>query len=218
MELLEVPEIPPVPKNNQDIPGFNNVAHNEKLKETAKLVKPSSRVLEVGTAWGRSTWSLLDDLPSPFELHVLDPFTHLEGGKMKHYEGCMKKHSDNMCQRYALKIFVEQGQLACWNWGVPQHPRYDSEHVVVHQMLSEKFRETDDNEWGLVYLDGNHSYPNVSAELNKWADCPIICGDDYHPVHKGVIQAVDEFLVRYPDREFWYDTPESGSGFFRILK
>ncbi|KKM93190.1 hypothetical protein LCGC14_1210850 [marine sediment metagenome] len=217
MQLLEVPTIPPIPKHYMDVPGFNNEAHNESLQETARLVQPGSKVLEVGTAWGRSTWSLLDSLPSPIELHVLDSFIHLEGGKIRHYEGCMKKHADIVCQRYALKVFMEEGQRACWDWSLKQHPRMNTDKIVVHQMLSEKFRETDDIKWDLVYLDACHSYQSVSGELNKWTDCPILCGDDYHPVHKGVVKAVDEFLAKHPERQFWHDTPESRSGFFRIL-
>ena len=55
-----------------------------------------------------------------------------------------------------------------------------------------------DNSLDLVFLDGNHTYDGVKADLLGWwpklkSTGSIMCGDDYRPKHAGVIKAVDEW-------------------------
>lgn len=49
-----------------------------------------------------------------------------------------------------------------------------------------------------VYIDANHTYEAVKADLDAWyplvKDGGWICGHDYTGPHKGVKKAVDEFL------------------------
>ena len=53
--------IPKPVKHYLDIPGFNNPKHLEALGEFARNVKSGGRVLEIGCAWGCSTWILLNN-------------------------------------------------------------------------------------------------------------------------------------------------------------
>lgn len=205
-----------MPKNCMDVPGFNNEAHNESLQETARMIPGNSLVLEVGTGWGMSTWSLLDSLPDGCELHVLDSFTNPDKRKEFHAKGVLEKHSHNPCVVEAINVFLKKGQLAAWNHSIDQHPRR-SMVKDVHVMTSEAFRRTDKRKWAMVYLDGNHSYENVKSELLHWKDVPFLCGDDYHPAHQGVTRAVDEMLARDPKRIFWNDSRPK-SGFWRAIK
>lgn len=51
---------------------------------------------------------------------------------------------------------------------------------------------------GFVYIDGDHRYESVRADLAAWwpqvAAGGILAGHDYMPEHTGVRQAVDEFV------------------------
>jgi len=55
----------------------------------------------------------------------------------------------------------------------------------------------EDGTFGLVYIDGGHTYEGVKKDLNAWypkvSKDGIICGDDIG--WAGVKQAVDEFFV-----------------------
>jgi hypothetical protein len=50
-----------------------------------------------------------------------------------------------------------------------------------------------------VYIDGNHEYQEVRADIFAWwpkvKKDGVLCGHDYVHVWKGVIQAVDEFVL-----------------------
>jgi hypothetical protein len=48
----------------------------------------------------------------------------------------------------------------------------------------------------LVWIDGDHSYPGVKADLCKWMPWAqlMICGHDYHEKEPGAMRAVDEFF------------------------
>ncbi|OWS70099.1 class I SAM-dependent methyltransferase [Polynucleobacter campilacus] len=54
-----------------------------------------------------------------------------------------------------------------------------------------------DGSFGLVYIDGDHTYEGIKKDLNAWypkvSKGGVICGDDIGWV--GVKQAVDEFFV-----------------------
>ena len=66
--------IPHPPKRNQDIPGFNNQQHLKSLMAFASSIPENSKVLEIGCAWGLSSWALMDSLPKGCKLHVCDTF------------------------------------------------------------------------------------------------------------------------------------------------
>lgn len=51
-----------------------------------------------------------------------------------------------------------------------------------------------------IFLDANHTYPSVKADLNAWyrkvRPGGIVVGDDYATSHPGVPQAVNEFFAQ----------------------
>lgn len=53
---------------------------------------------------------------------------------------------------------------------------------------------------GFIYIDGEHSYSAVQADIAAWwprlAPGGILAGHDYHPRFSGTINAVDEFAAR----------------------
>lgn len=60
---------------------------------------------------------------------------------------------------------------------------------------SESFFASYDRETpALVFLDGSHDYEHVRNEIRhaKRLGARVICGDDYHEMHAGVVRAVKE--------------------------
>jgi hypothetical protein len=60
----------------------------------------------------------------------------------------------------------------------------------------------------LLFIDGNHTYEGVKADIYAWLphmkDDGIIFFHDYDITSPGVIKAVDEFVASYPVKEFKY--------------
>jgi len=209
--------IPKTLESYSDVPGFNNDTHLDNLMKFASSIPERSKVLEIGCAWGGSTWALLDSLPKNCKLHVCDTFgmNHPQL-KQKHYNGVMKKHSHNTAVAYAMNLYLEKDHRAVFDWCLKQHPRYNKIVKQVHQKPSLEVL-AEDSEWDFVYIDGLHSYENVKAELNIVGKTKYICGDDYHPAHPGCMKAIDEFVSKNPHREFTHDDFESGSGFWKVV-
>lgn len=206
----------PTVANWNDVPGFNNDTHLENLKSFVSSIPENSKILEIGCAWGGSSWALMDGLPEGCELHICDTFgMNNPQLKQHHYQGVMKKHSHNPTVCFAMDLYMRTNQRTMFDWCVRQHPRYKEVVKAVYQMPSLSVLAKNSN-WDLVYIDGLHSYENVSLELEYCKDVPFLCGDDYHPVHEGCKKAIDEFISKYPDKTFYHDTFESGSGFWSL--
>jgi hypothetical protein len=213
----------PIPKQITtylDVPGFNNSKHLDALMEFASNVPKGSRVLEIGCAWGCSTWALLDSLPDGVYLHTCDTFgMNHPALKQKHFEGVMAKHHHNSAVSYAMHTYIEENLNAhrkVFDWVIGQHPRRGRVKHTVHQKPSTQVLEKD-VEWSMVYIDGLHSYENVSTELKYLKDVSLLCGDDYHPAHPGTVKAIDEFLQK-DQRVFEHHDFDTGSGFWTATK
>ena len=209
--------IAPPPKSVLDVPGFNNLKHLTNLSKFVSTIPTNSKVLEIGCAWGGSTWAILDGLPEGSKLYTCDTFQmNTPVLKNRHYQGVMAKHSHNPSVVYAMQLYMKNDQKAVFDYCLSYHPRFFDFHKAVYVEKSLKVLEND-NKWDLVYLDGDHSYSTVRSELEYIKDVKYICGDDYHPAHPGVIKAVDEFLLEN-DFQFQHDEFESGSGFWSMIK
>jgi predicted O-methyltransferase YrrM len=127
---------------------------------------------EIGVFRGDFSAQLLK-LARPERIHLIDPWQNkLSDGDALH---------DGVCRRFAGEI--QRGT------------------VVVHRAPSAEVATTlEPLDW--VYVDGNHSYENVSADLTGYFSLlkpgGIIAGDDYGvdgcSWGDGVRQAVDEFV------------------------
>ena len=208
--------IPHPPKRNQDIPGFNNQQHLKSLMAFASSIPENSKVLEIGCAWGLSSWALMDSLPEGCKLHVCDTFGLNGSQKQTHYNGVMKKNSNNPAIVYAMNLYMEKDHRTVYDYCASQHPKYFSVHKKTHQMKSIELLKQD-SKWDMVYLDGAHSYRNVKNELKYLNGTQYLCGDDYHPAHDGVMRAVDEFL-RNNKYIFKHDNFDTASGFWKMEK
>ena len=203
-----------------DVPGFNNSKHLDALSEFAAKVPAGGRVLEIGCAWGCSTWVLLDSLQEGVELHTCDTFgMNNINLKRKHFQGVMKKHKHNTAVSYAMNMYLEEqenAQRKVFNWVIAQHSRRFKLKHTVHQKPSLQLLKNDTN-WSMVYIDGLHSYDNVLAELSYLKKVYLLCGDDYHPAHEGTMKAIDEFRSNNK-RLFKHHPFESRSGFWTMIK
>ena len=199
----------------RDVAGFNNKTHLQSLAEFAASIGENSRVLEIGVGFGGSTWQLLDSLPNNCELHSCDTF-QMNNNKRKHIDGILQTHQTNVAIINQMAVYENKDQRAAFDWAVKQHPRYKTLMKRVHHYTSLKLLRNDVN-WDMVYIDGLHSYENVSQELKKLDHVEYMCGDDYHPSHKGCKRAIDEWISR-TGRPFAHDPFESNSGFWYSKK
>lgn len=78
------------------------------------------------------------------------------------------------------------------------HPRV-CESVKAAGLMTEKA--------DLIFIDANHEYENVKADIEAWwphvVQGGILCGHDYHS-HGGVRQAVEEFGKDGVTANVWY--------------
>ena len=127
------------------------------------LVKPKSKILEVGVFRGKFA-RFLRSL-EPTELHLVDPF-----------EG-------NLCSGDADGINIEciDGEQA---FQEVQKLFRDDMQVHIHRGWSPQALEMFPDEYfDLVYLDGDHTYKGISKDLEMAyrvvRDGGYICGHDY---------------------------------------
>lgn len=206
--------IPKQPQTSSDIAGFNNKRHLESLGDFIKKLPEGSRVLEIGVGWGGSTWEILDNLPERSEMHSCDTFQMNDNATIfKHTRNVMAKNSHNSTIAYQMNIYKDRGQREAFEWGIKQHSKYYKFMKKIHECKSLTLLKKDLN-WDCVYIDGLHSYENVSKELDLLKHVKYLCGDDFHPAHPGCMQAISEFNEKVENRTFWHDPFESGSGFW----
>ena len=204
--------IPTPPKSYMDVAGFNNPTHLDNLSKYISELE-SGRILEIGCAWGCSTWAILDSIQEKASLYTVDTFgMNNPALKQKHYNGVSKKHSTNPSVMYGMQIYMEKDQRSTFNHFISYHPNR-KKLKKVYQCSSLEVLQKDVN-WDLAYIDGLHSYENVRQELDYLKNVKMLCGDDYHPAHKGCMQAIDEFKQKYPERTFYHDPFDTGSGFW----
>lgn len=162
-----------------------------KLENREKLLEhiftPNMRVCEVGVLVGDFARQMVLTL-DPESLVLVDywntqPAEVYQGGYAAMMQGEHRTNFLAVCERFS-NFHMKSGSVA---------------NLAVLKMLSTEAaklfaRETFD----LVYLDANHSYEAVKADLHEW--WPLvktggwIAGHDYTGPHLGVAKAVNEFF------------------------
>lgn len=206
--------------NPNHIPGWINQTHQDRLAQTLHSMKEGSRILEIGCGYGRSTYQILTHMPKDSVLHTVDTYRHLDPRKFnkKHHKAYKRKGivMDPQLSKH-LKMMLQLGQRGFWDHIISQHPRNAS--VTAYQMTSvEYIKQHPHNTYDMVYLDGDHSYTAVSQEIAHYEHTDILCGDDYGPAHPGVIQAVDELRLKYPNRTWQPSEQRLKSGYWVVSK
>ena len=173
------------------IPGWTEKKQHEHYEDLVNILPKNPKVLEIGCGWGKSTWAWLDVLPDTTEYHIVDhfklPFSRLVsfGARRRSlitYKQLKRIRNQNIGHREIFDAIIKQ------------HPKHHLIKKVWH-MNNDQWKSCEDytTEWDLVYLDDDHRYLAVSNWLERFKNVPIICGDDYHPSHIGVVSAVDEY-------------------------
>jgi hypothetical protein len=146
---------------------------------------------EIGVWKGDFSRAILD-IAQPTQLHLIDPWK-FEGGE---------EYAESLYGRKAV-----EGQVAMDATYDQVRRRFAPEiaagKVTVHRAASvDAVREFPDSTFDWVYIDGNHLYEHVKADLEaylpKVRPGGYLAGDDYGVEgwwHDGVTRAVDEFVA-----------------------
>ena len=182
------------------IPGARRLARALGIARTASVSRrflldrmpKNARCAEIGVHLGDFSEEILRRT-EPAELHLIDPWRHetaemygdsLYGGQA-HGQAEMDARHDGVSERFAAPIAGGQ--------------------VVIQRGNSvDVLGRFPDAYFDWIYIDGNHLYEFVSADLEvafrKTLPSGWITGDDYHGGgwwQGGVQRAVDEFVVRH---------------------
>lgn len=149
---------------------------------------------EVGVHVGDFSHRILE-VVAPRQLYLIDPWEHQEGKEyeMAWYGGAAGGGQAEMDSRYAFirqrfERQIKAGQIS-----------------ICRGYSSEEMEKLDDHSLDWVYIDGNHLYEFVMADLEvafrKVKRGGLVCGDDYTDGgwwDGGVKRAVDEYAERLP--------------------
>ena len=155
-----------------------------------------SRVAELGVWQGRSLCSVADViLRKKLKIHAVDTFRGTPG-ELDIVHDCNGK----LRQRFESNLV---------QFGI-------ANHVIIHVGSTECIaQEIDAGSLYLAFIDADHSYETVIADIKAWMPkimaAGVLCGHDYSPSghdHAGVKQAVDELIgmqkvVVFPNSSIW---------------
>lgn len=168
-----------------DIPGATFSIQHEWYKRVRSWHNYNASVLEIGCAYGRSTWAWLDVLDgNQDEIEIVDTlsYTPTNNNFLEHPN--------------AKSIITDVGgydQEKIFRYNVEQHRNYEK-ITKFYNTTSENFCNNVKNKiYDIVYLDGAHEYETVIHELNCFKDARVICGDDFSYDGLGVVSAVFDF-------------------------
>lgn len=167
-----------------------------------EMIPKNGTCLEIGVLKGIFSKKILD-ITKPKILHGVDPWCTQNTATNQRYT-----HDDNLM--FTKKLL---------------EPYIINKKLVLHQTFSEVLLPTfPDNYFDWVYIDGNHSYESVSAELKildkKVKKSGYILGHDFinpdlYPENRRhrfqVVQAVKDF-VNKSDWELIAKTPDNPPG------
>jgi len=168
----------------QNIPGHSNdiEAFYAMLAKDETLLPHGATFLEVGVFFGRSLACIGSQRPD-LDLWGIDVWE--DGEAEDHYGGPAFK-------QYAME---RGGIFPAFLRSMMEEEPYvlTRTHVLrCPSLLADPLAIAPD----VVFIDANHSYDAVKADINHWLHSPrlrIIAGHDYEPVHwGGVVQAVNE--------------------------
>jgi len=178
------------------------VRHNSLVLATRKdllfRMKKGSICCEVGVLNGAFSVQI-NTIVKPKKLHLVDLWKHQPEG---YKDECNLSDTIQNKKRENVETIFKHAP-----------------NVVIHQGFStEVAKEFDDSYFDFVYIDANHSYEAVLADLEAYApkvkERGFLCGHDYiglNPIF-GVQEAVDEFCIKHG----WcllYTTNEEWSSF-----
>jgi len=155
------------------------------LKKYFKNSEPLTAA-EIGVAKADNSLSILQELPIK-KLILIDPYmAYAENGRLTSFEGDYEMATAKL-SRYKQAQFI--------------------------QKTSEEAAKDIDEPLDFAYIDGNHSYSFVMADILNYYPLlrkgGVIGGHDYTPFHHpGVVRAVDEFVQQQETLNFYAVFPD----------
>lgn len=158
------------------------------------------RGCEVGVNRGLHAWYLLDNWPG--DLWLVDAWTDRQGDQ----DVLVNLGGQHVQERYLEEC---RQRLRGFTSRTRFHRAFSPEAAAAYE----------DGFFDFVYIDANHSYGGVKADLDAWypkvREGGLLCGHDYVDgsvyggVRFGVKQAVDEFAIATGHSVFisTHDTP-----------
>ena len=181
--------------SNYEIPGWINDAQCDQITKLVSILPENVRILEVGSAFGKSTLSILAGMKPSQTLDVCDKWD------AQFFWDVMNdtEQVDSLYGEKAYKLDVRDKILSneltirqIWE----KHVSTSANFNLINNIFQQESMTLNSDNYDIVFLDGDHTYENVSKELMKFNGVPIICGDDFGYHCPGVIQAVIEYSNR----------------------
>jgi hypothetical protein len=194
------------------VPGQVSRAGLDKFDILKPALKDNCVILEIGCAWGKSTWKWLDVLPPKGQLDILDAWEYNQSERHDR-----KQEFIDHGGQYILDDVGEYDQRKVWEFTTGHHPEKRKIRDVISMTSQQYFDRKGSADYDLVFLDGDHSHECVAAELAYFAHVDILCGDDYQGEFPGLMNAVNEFYAEHYT-EFALVTDTSCSSWFMFRK
>jgi hypothetical protein len=181
-----------------DIPGMTFEKELKILANIASLVPSNGNILEIGSAYGRSTHALYIGKSKSVSLTVVDLWGDPIPMPLGTYEG------DPDLLEVLNKVSKEFNDfkfafIECLGSSI-------IENINLVQASSSDFESVID--YDLVFLDGDHRYESVKIELDKFSDNKenLIIIDDFDTNNLEIVKAVmferhNKFLIVPPYKQ-----------------
>lgn len=163
---------------------FNEEGDRVEYRRLLEMIPDGSRIIEIGTFKGRSLASVSEVILQK-QLYVIGVDTF---GSVPYADKDVMAQSDHM-----LEIFVS----TMYEFGLQYvvSSRLGTSIQVAKELQEDPLKPS------LVFIDGDHSYPAVKADIEAWWPLikeggGILCGHDYGGGWEGVKRAVDEFVSK----------------------
>ena len=189
-----------------DIPGETTKKQHEWFYKIYHWMDGERKILEIGCAWGRSSWAWLDCIESENSyLEILDNWAYSNSNGIKKIEKYNLDYYNKI-----KNIFPKLNQKEIVNYNLMQHKNYSKiKQINTDNSISFVKKRDVLNEFDIVYLDGDHSEFNVWQELNYFNGVKVICGDDFALAQPGVIKSVCRFYAKNYNTYKLYTDPDA---------
>ena len=178
--------------SNYEIPGWINNAQCDQITNLVKLLPDKVKILEVGAAFGKSTLSILSGMKPSQTLDVCDIWdSQFFWDVMNNTEqvDSLYGKKENILNARDKILSRELTIRQVWE----QYASTSDNFNLIKNIFQQESMTLNSDNYDIVFLDGDHTYENVSKELMKFNGVPIICGDDFGYHCPGVIRAVIEY-------------------------
>jgi hypothetical protein len=175
-----------------NVPGWINNNQSDQITDLIKSLRDDARILEVGDAFGKSSLSILEGMKPSQTLDVCDTWdSEFFWDMMNNPQqvSTLYGKEENISQIKDRILSRTQTIKQVWESNVST----SSNSHLIKNVFQQPSLSLDNKDYDIVFLDGDHTYENVSKELLAFNNVPIICGDDFGQHCPEVIKAVIDY-------------------------